>query len=111
MTIPNYYIHTITRYRIENDTTFDIYGNPEDIETELEYKGWVSQIGTTEQSIDRNTTVADFIVYLPGSADVVSTDELSWEDIRMRIVGEPHKAYTPNSGVHHIELTARKVTE
>lgn len=88
----------------------DIYNNVEAdwgaTATRTASKAWVTQVGTAEDSNDRQTPAARWVCFLPAGTAVSFTNRIEWGDYAFEVDGLPHQAWTP-AGVHHIQVPLR----
>jgi hypothetical protein len=102
--------------RVVSVTTFadagttNLYGDAVLTSTVTEYRGWVSQVGSSEDSIQRETATATYLVLLPAEAviDNTSVVELDDDGRTYRVVGIPNEVHN-SRGLHHIEVTIEEI--
>lgn len=100
---------SVTRLRAAVVT--DAYGNQVTDwahATSVSLSARVQQSSAGEDQLDRDSQLAQFVVFLPAGSDVTGSDRLTWAGRTLELVGPP----TPVGGyrgVHHIEARAREV--
>jgi hypothetical protein len=95
----------------EADGSTDTYGNPTYADaTTTEYKGWAVRQGTSENSINRETAKATWLVLLPPEAEgvVLNTSTVAFDSETCRVIGVPNPVYT-GRGVHHVEVLVEQI--
>lgn len=87
----------------------DPYNNPAPgPEARATYPARLEQTGTSERTVDRNTVVSTFRLFLPPEAVVDALDRVEVDGESYEVVGEPNRLTTPR-GLHHLELELRLV--
>ena len=102
----------------EENRTVNDYGDddvaPGDAWTGTETAGLMTQMQSSEDSVDRETRVTQYLLMLGPEVEIYGTSRVLWqptedgEDITMQVVGEPFQART-NRGLHHIEVRLERV--
>lgn len=88
--------------------TTDRYGNPTEDETSVTARAYVQPVKTSEETVNRDTRVTGYNVFLRPDEDVDALSRIVWEGITLNVVGKPSRFDTPR-GAHHIELLAEVV--
>lgn len=109
MTLASLLVHDVsvlTATAVENrygGTDLD-WSNP----TIATVKGWVSQRSSTEDFVDRDAQVDQWILFLHPHATVTHANRVAWEGIVFEVDGRPNPAWSPR-GLHHYEVPLRVV--
>lgn len=75
----------------------------------VQVKGRLEQSRSDEETVDRDTPISDWILYLHPDAQVSALDRIQDADGRMfEVVGTPAPQRSPR-GIHHIEVRLRNV--
>lgn len=104
----NRLVHTVT---VSDDTlgTTDIFGNPAvSASTSTDYDAWVEPLASTENLVNRDTTISLWRITLPPDAVILSTSTVEYDDMTFRVNGKPRTVHN-SRGVHHIEADLQLV--
>lgn len=102
--------HTITRLRAP--LTTDGKGNQiRDwaTATSASFAGWIQPVSSDELTLNQERIVSRWRLFAEPSADVISTDRISWGGKTFQVDGEI-QAWDAGSGVHHYEGFLRSVS-
>lgn len=88
----------------------DEYGDPTaDYNDAVMVRGRLEQSRATEETLDRDTPISDWILYVPAGTAVDAFDRVQDVDGRVfEVVGTPAPQRSPR-GPHHIEVRLRNV--
>jgi hypothetical protein len=102
---------------VVDETDVDDYGVPETAVGSPTTVGivnaWVTQTSGLEADDNRQTTFAEWMIYLPAGTDLRAADVIVREDgtTRIEVIEPPHLARRAITGeVHHVEARGRTVT-
>lgn len=95
-----------------SSTSTDEYGNEvHTTTTSTVTVGYVEQATAEEVTVDRETYVTDWRVFLPAGTAVDGSDRIVYGSKTLEVVGAPHEVWNPRTRTtHHIEARAREVT-
>ncbi len=95
-----------------SSTTTDEYGNEVPTTTStVAALGYVEQVTAEEVTVDRETYVTDWRVFLPAGTAVDGSDRIVHGSKTLEVVGAPHEVWNPRTKtIHHTEARAREVT-
>lgn len=118
--IDGLFVHQLTRRRAVDQV--DRYGNTIrgwDSTDDIDFLGWVSQTGASEDVDQRDGQRSDWRMYAPAGTDVTGGDRIVWTwpaftgddaETVFEVVGPPNRPWRPRSGEHHVEAVLRAVT-
>lgn len=73
---------------------------------------WLHQTQRSEITVDANTAIETWQLYLPPEADLESIDSVTVQGSVFEVLGPPHRWTHPRSGaVEYVEATIRKVAD
>lgn len=73
--------------------------------------GYVEQTEAKEVTVDRQTFVTDWRVFLPEGTAIDGSDRIVHGTKTLEVVGAPHEVWNPRAKrTHHLEIRAREVT-
>jgi hypothetical protein len=90
--------------------TVDSYGN-ETLSTDetLSLLGELQQTGSNENQSDRETTVSDFVLFVPAATPLDRLDRVTIDDQVFEVMGEPETILSPWTGTaSHREARLRR---
>lgn len=93
-------------------TTTDRYGNLVlnwGTATSVSAKGWITQRPGSEDLLNRDAQIAEWVLFLEAGTPITGHDRVMWEGIMFEVAGPPQRAWTPR-GEHHVEATLRAIT-
>lgn len=93
-------------------TTTDDYGNDVPGTTSsVTTVGYVEQTQATEITVDRDTFVTDWRVFLAAGTTIDGSDRILHGAKTLEVVGAPHEVWNPRSRrTHHTEVRCVEVT-
>lgn len=111
MSITSLLNQTVTIQR-RSATGTDDYGNEVPGTTSsVTTVGYVEQAVAEEITVDRETYVTDWRVFLPAGTAIDGSDRVVHGAKVFEVVGSPHEVWNPRTQIiHHIEARAREVT-
>ena len=71
-------------------------------------RGRLQQTGSTEVTEGQQTTVTDWVLFLPGGTQVKSKDRVVVDSQKYEVVGAPNRVYGATAE-HHVEVRLRAV--
>lgn len=93
-----------------SDGAEDDYGNPvAEWSDGVSYPGRLEQRSGSELTVDRDTQVADWVLFLPPDAVISGDDRVTWDDMTFEVIGPPVVARAPR-GPHHVEAALRRTS-
>jgi hypothetical protein len=92
--------------------TLDEYGNQKhtDLGAPIQIVGYLEQVSTMENTLDRDTIVTDWQAYFPADTNVTAFDRIVFGGQTFEVDGAPWQVYNPRVGsVSHIQAKLKVV--
>lgn len=91
----------------KDDYNNDVIGTTATVST----VGYVDQTTANEITVDRETYMADWRVFLAAGTPVDGSDRIIHGSQTLEVIGPPHEVWNPRTQrIHHVELRCREVT-
>lgn len=74
-------------------------------------RGLLQQASTTEYTTDRDTTVTQWVLFLPAGTPIGPQSQVTYDGQTFQVDGQPERVWNPRTAtVSHIEAKLREVT-